>query len=426
MLNLVLIGLNHRTADLDTRQRASFSETELPKILQQLSCYPGVSEILVISTCNRVELLSYVDPKSEGIDSLQTFLSEYSQIPLQRLLPKLYQYIGDQVVRHLFRVAGSLDSMILGEPQILGQVKSSYSLAVASGTIGTFLDSLLQASFRTAKRVRTETNIGEYSVSVSSAAVELARKIFGNLNNKNILIVGAGKMGEMAIRHLVSSGATTIQVANRSLGAALELAGQFHGIAVPFEELRQSITRADIVITSTGASETLIDFAMVQQMMPQRKNAPIVFVDISVPRNVDPSVANIDNVFCYDIDDLGSVVEANLQERRKAAAAAEKIVDQEVESFCLKIGSFDVTPVVIQLRSRIEEICRMELQRYLNKVGPKESKEKQELESMVSRIAGKITHPLMMHLRSLHHDPLHRSAYLDMIKRMFKLHKDMG
>ena len=423
MFDIVLVGLNHRTADLDIRQQASLLAAQLPDMLRQLSAGSGIHEAVIISTCNRVELLARVEHKSEGIDFLEAFLSENSRIPLAQLRPKLYRHSEDQAVRHVFRVASSLDSMILGEPQILGQVKSFYSTAVEAGTVGTYLGGLFQAAFRTAKRVRSETSIGEYSASVSSAAVELARKILGDLHNKAILIVGAGKMGEVAVRHLASSGAKTIHVTNRSPEAARELAGRFNGVAVPFEELRQCISRADIVITSTGAPDTFIDYAMVHSVMHERKNAPMVLIDISVPRNVDPGVANIDNVFCYDIDDLGAVVEANLQERHREAAVAEKIVDQEVKSFCAKLKSFDITPVVIQLQGRIEEICRMELQRYLKKVGPQGPKESQELESMVSRIAGKISHPLVTQLRS-HHDPLHQTAYLDMIKRVFKLQKD--
>ena len=337
MANLVIVGLNHRTAELDLRQLASFDAGQLSIGLNQLSSRPGILEAVIISTCNRVEFLSNVEQEDAGVDSIETFLSEYSQIPIAQLRPKLYRYADNQAVRHVFRVASSLDSMILGEPQILGQVKSCYSAAVDAGTVGTYLNSLLQAAFRTAKRVRSETSIGEYSVSVSSAAVELVRKIFGDLHKKSILIVGAGEMGEAAVRYLADTGARNLYLTNRSLEAAQELAQRYNGIAVPFADLRQSIAHADIVFTSTGASEILIDQPMVQGIMHGRKNAPLAFIDISVPRNVDPEVGSLDNVFCYDIDDLQAVVEANLHERVKAASAAEKIIDQEVESFFAKI-----------------------------------------------------------------------------------------
>jgi len=419
MFNLVLVGLNHRTAEVDVRQQASFGAEQLPEGLKRLSTFPKILESMIVSTCNRVEILSCVEQHSEGIDMIESFLSEYSRIPLPQLQDKLYRYSDEQAVRHIFRVASSLDSMVLGEPQILGQLKSCYGIASDANTVGTYLNKLLQAAFRTAKRVRSETSIGEYPVSVSSAAVELARKILGDLQKRSILIVGAGKMGEAAIRHLVETGAQSIYVANRSPEAARELAAQFRGTAVPFAELRQWVSRADIVITSTGAPDILIGVPMVQQVMHDRKSAPIVFIDISVPRNVDPQIATIENVFCYDIDDLAAVVEANLHERLKAASAAEKIVDQEVQAFYAKLKSIDVGPVVIQVQGQIEEICKIELQRYVKKTGPQEAKQLQELEHMISRIAAKIAHPLITQLRN-EKDATGEQAYADLIKQLFK------
>jgi glutamyl-tRNA reductase len=374
---------------------------------------------MIISTCNRVELFCRVDEVSEGLRSLESFLGSSSQIDPSQLRQNLYEYTEERAIRHLFRVACSLDSMILGEPQILGQVKDFYTLAVETQTAGIYLNTLLQAAFRVAKRVRSETSIGEYSVSASSAAVELARKILGDLQRKSILIVGAGKMGEMAVRHLSSSGAATIRVSNRSAQAAKELAARFHGEAVPYEELVHWMAHSDIVITSTGAQEVIVTRTMAESVMRERKHEPIVLIDIAVPRNIDPAAGTIDNVFCYDIDDLGAVVEANLQERRKAASMAEKIIDQEVESICHRLKSLDLTPVVMQLQGRIEEICRAELERYLSKSGTRDTESRQELEAMVSRIAGKIAHPLISQLRANHPDPLQREALLTTIRRIF-------
>jgi glutamyl-tRNA reductase len=424
MPNLLLVGLNHRTAEVGIRERAAIQANRLPDALKTLSSHAAILESMILSTCNRMELLSLADNHEQGIAALEFFLCEHSQIPFQDLSNKLYHYTGDQVVRHVFRVASSLDSMMPGEPQILGQVKASYSIAVEAQTVGSYLNSLLQAAFRTAKRVRSETGIGEYSVSISSAAVELARKIFGGLRDRQILIVGAGKMGEAAIRHLVSSGAGSIRVINRSAAAAQSLAERFHGTAIPFEELRHAMTQSDIIITSTGAEEILIDHSMAQSVMRMRKNAPVVFIDISVPRNVDPEVAAIDNVFCYNIDDLGAVIEANMQERRREAALAEKIVEQEAESFCAKLRSKDLTPIAIQIQDSIEEICQSELQRHIKKIGTYTPKETRELESMVSRIAGKIAHPLLAQLRNVHQDPSRQDVYLDFIRRMLNLQKD--
>jgi glutamyl-tRNA reductase len=421
MLNLVIVGLNHRTAELDVRQRASFPESELPEVLKRMTQQPGIEEGMIISTCNRVELLSRVNAPEKGVDALESFLSEACGIPEERLRDHLYRHVGNQAVRHIFRVACSLDSMVLGEAQILGQVKSFYGIAVGASTVGYHINSLMQAAFHTAKRVRAETSIGEFSVSVSSAAVELARKIFGDISDKSILIVGSGEMGELAARHLVSSGASLIRVANRSPEKAEMLASQLHGEAVPFGELGSWISKSDIVITSTGSPDIIIDRAMAQAAVWHRRNEPIVFIDISVPRNVDPAVGTIDNAFCYDIDDLGAVVEASVSERRKAAALAEKIVEEEVEAFCARLKSRDVGPMVARLQDKIEEICQAELHRFMRRAGPRDEREIQELEWMVSRIAGKIAHPLVMQLRGADHNPVHREAYVDTIKRIFKI-----
>ncbi len=419
MFNLAIVGLNHRTARLDLRQLAAFDSDQIPEGLKRLSALPGILESMIISTCNRVEILSNIDAQPHALDAMESFLSEHSRIPLADLRPILYRYQDEQAIRHVFRVASSLDSMILGEPQILGQIKSCYNFALEANNVGTYLNSLLQAAFRTAKRVRSETSIGEYPVSVSSAAVELVRKIFGDLQNKSILVVGAGPMAEDALRHITETETHAVYVANRSPEAARILAAQFHGTPVPFEDLPQWISRADIVLASTGASETIINRAIVQRALHDRKNAPIVFIDISVPRNVDPEVGTIDNVFCYDIDDLGAVVEANLHEREKAAAVAEKIVEEEIKAFYSKLKSLDVGPVVVQLQGQIEEICKTELQRYMKKLGPQESKQIEELERMISRIAAKIAHPLVMQLRSSP-DEAHASAYADLIRKLFK------
>jgi len=424
MVNLVLVGLSHRTAEIELRERAAFRPDCLADSLRNLAALPGIREAMIVSTCNRVELLSCTQDADDGVHQLESFLCRNSHIPHEEIRHKLYHHLGGQAVRHLFRVACSLDSMVLGEPQILGQLKAFYNAAQEADTVGLYLNTLLQAAFRVAKKVRSETSIGEYSVSVSSAAVELASKILGDLDRKSILIVGAGKMGELAVRHLKSAGAHTVRVTNRSAEAAAELARRFRGEAVPFEDMRRWIAESDIVIVSTGAPEFLIDPPLAQSVMTFRKHAPIVFIDISVPRNVDPAVGTLDNVFCYDIDDLGAVVNANLLERRKEATSAEKIVEQEVDAFVARLQSLDVGPVMAQLRGRIQEICRMELDRFLRKSGPRNEFEIQQLETMVERIAGKIAHPLVTQIRESHADPVDQRAYLETIKRIFKLRKD--
>jgi glutamyl-tRNA reductase len=422
MFTFVLIGLNHRTAKLDIRQSASFNSDQLSEGLQRLTENPAILEAMILSTCNRVEILSKTESGADGVEWIEAFLSKHSNVPRTELKANLYCYKDEQAVRHIFRVASSLDSMVLGESQILGQVKSCYTAAVDSRAIGTYLNNLLQSTFHTAKRVRSETSIGEYSVSISSAAIELVKKIFGDLDRKRILIVGAGKMGEAALRYLFDSGARNLRLTNRNPETARELAQQFNASAVPLSDLRQSIFESDIVFTSTGASEILIDRSMVQPIMSERRNAPLAFIDISVPRNVDPKVGAIDNVFCYDIDDLQAVVQANLHERLKAASLAEKIVEQEVQTFCSNLKTIDVAPVMVQVQGRIEEICRSELDRCLRKIGPQEDHQIQALESMIKRIAGKIAHPILRDMRNPR-DPANTEAYMDLFNRMLKTSK---
>jgi glutamyl-tRNA reductase len=424
MSDLVLIGLNHRTAEVDRRERAALPSADLPGALTELTARPGIQEALILSTCNRVEIVSRVDGADPAFEVLASFLAEASGLPRNELSESLYRYAGNEAVQHVFRVTSSLDSMILGEPQILGQVKSAYSLAVEAGSSGTILNNLFQTAFRVAKRVRTETSIGEYSVSVSSAAVELARKVLGNLGRKTILIVGAGEMGESTARHLADDGAGSIYVTNRSAEAAAGLASRFGGIAVPFDQLRYWLAHVDIVIVSTAAPNIIIERSMVTSALHNRRNRPIVFIDMSVPRNVDPAVSDIDNAFCYDIDDLGAVVEANLGERRGAAALAEKLVHQEAEAFWARMKSMDVAPMVVEVRRRIEEVCHSELDRYLKRNGPRDPKEMKELEILVSRIAGKMSHPLVTQIKSAHEDPTNERALLTVVSRLFRFHKD--
>jgi glutamyl-tRNA reductase len=424
MSNLILVGLSHRTAEVAIRERAAFRPECLGPALKALTDRPGIREALILSTCNRVEVLCSAEHIDDAIREMENCLAQNGSLSLAELKDKLYHHLAAEAVRHVFRVGSSLDSMILGEPQILGQLKTAYGAATEAETAGPYLNSLMQAAFRVAKRIRTETSIGQYSVSVSSAAVELAGKVLGDLRRKSIFIIGAGKMGEVAVRHLASAGARSVRVTNRSAEAAKELAARFQGTAVPFEQMTYWLGQSDIVIVSTGAPTVLIDLSMAQKAMLTRKGSPIVFIDISVPRNVDPAVGALENAFCYDIDDLGAVVQANLQERRKESIQAEKLVDQEVDSFLLRMRSMDIGPIVVQIRRRIDEICRAELDRFLKRTGPHNEQQTEQLEAMIQRIAGKVTHPLVTQIRDSHQDPEHHHAYLETLKRIFSLQKD--
>jgi glutamyl-tRNA reductase len=418
MSKLVLTGLNHRTADVAARERLSFAESGLPSALGGLSGNPAIHEAVILSTCNRVEIIVATPDVDAAAGELGAFLADRAGVAVQSLSGSLYWHRDEHAVRHLFRVACSLDSMVLGEPQILGQVKSAFSAAAAAESVGTVLNSLFQAAFRVAKRVRAETNIGEHAVSVSSAAVELATKVFEDLHRRSIMIIGTGEMGELAVRHLASAGVRVIRVTNRSPQAARDLAGKFGGDAVPFEELAEWMRQSDIVITSTGARGFLVDRALVARVMTRRKHQPLVLIDIAVPRNVDPAVVAVDNVFCYDVDDLGAVVEANLGERRHEAELAERIVQQEVERFCARLSGIEVGPVVQEIRSRILQICQAEGERFQRRAGNLSEKDARELEIMIGRIAHKVAHPFIQHLRTGAGDPAGQQAYAEMIRRV--------
>ncbi len=352
---LVLLGINHNTAPVEVRERLAIPASRLAEATRSLAAAPGIREGLILSTCNRVELLTLQDAVAEqGSDTtLLRFLHEYFAIPAATIRPHLYEFREREAVRHLFRVASSLDSMVVGEPQILGQVKESYTIARDVGAIGSSgtntLDRLLQSAFTVAKKVRTETQIGSSSVSIASVAVDLARKIFGSLAAKHILLVGAGKMSELAVRHLIAHGATSLLIANRTEARAEALAAKFvhAGVSVeviPFEALYAQADRADIVITSTGADQQIFGRANGQHFIQRRRGRPMFFIDIAVPRDVDPRMNNVEGCFVYDIDDLQQVAAANLTDRNREAAAAEQIITREVDSYHERLRSRRVRP----------------------------------------------------------------------------------
>src|ERR1041384_52805 len=315
-----LIGVNHTTAPLEVRERLAIPESRMADAMQRLVQHPGVNEGLILSTCNRVEILAQTN---NGEGDLRTFLHNYFKVEPGRFEPHLYEYQEKDAILHLFRVASSLDSMVVGEPQILGQVKEAYATARAVGAVNSQLDLLLTRAFAVAKRVRTETAVGSSAVSVASVAVELAKKIFGTLQGKHVYLVGAGKMSELAARHLLAHGAETIFVANRTYERAQQLAAKFYGQAILFEQLYETCDRADIVITSTGAPHAIFRREHGELFLSRRKNRPTFFIDIAAPREVDPGMKKLDAIFVYDMDDLQQAVSPHLDARRKEADRAE-------------------------------------------------------------------------------------------------------
>jgi glutamyl-tRNA reductase len=358
--NLLLYGVNHKTAPIELREQIAIPAERLYEATRSLAQTPGVREAMILSTCNRVELV--VCPEANAPD-LMGFFNQFFAIDHSELRPHVYEYREQDAVRHLFRVASSLDSMVVGEPQILGQVKEAYAVAKSVGGAKSSLDKLLQNAFNVAKRVRNETEIGSSSVSVASIAVDLAQKIFGSLEGKRVLLIGAGKMSELAARHLVDRGARSFFVANRTVERALRIAAEFGGQVLPFEDLYASADRADIVITSTGSPQPIFRFEHGAQFIHRRRNRPMFFIDIAVPRDVDPEMNRVEGIFLYDIDDLQSVAAANQTDRAKEALAAEAIIAAEVERYQKQLSILNAVPIIRNLQQAAETMRQSELRK---------------------------------------------------------------
>lgn len=416
-MNLQLIGINHRSAPVEVRERFAIPEKKLPEALQSLVQYPGVQEGLIISTCNRVEVLAGL---KNGDADLRGFLRDYFHLDPAEFNQHLYEFREQEAVQHLFRVACSLDSMVVGEPQILGQLKEAYAVARAVGAVQSSLDALLTRSFAIAKKIRTETAIASSAVSVASVAVDLAKKIFGDLKGKNVYLVGAGKMSELAARHLLANGAASIFVANRTYDRALSLASKFNGRALRFEQLYETADQADIIITSTGAPVAIFRKEHGERFMARRRNRPMFFIDIAVPRDVDTAMNDVDGVFVYDIDDLQQVVASHLSDRKKEAAKAEDIVKIEVERFAQRMQTLDVVPTILSLQEYLEDIRQAEIDRYRSRLGQVSSEQEAAIDAMTRAMINKIMHTPIVALKSAAKDP-ESTTVIDVIRKLFNL-----
>jgi glutamyl-tRNA reductase len=409
--SLVLLGINHTTAPIEVRERLAIPAARLADATRTLLHQPGIREGLILSTCNRVELLTLQDDDTEVASTqpqtktdLLRFLHEYFAVPPHDIQPHLYEFREREAVRHLFRVASSLDSMVVGEPQILGQVKDSYTIAREVGAVSTHLESLLQRTFTVAKKVRSETQIGSSSVSIASVAVDLARKIFGSLEGKTVLLVGAGKMSELAARHLIQQGAASILVTNRTPARAEQIAADFstpniHTEAIPFDALYDQAARADIVITSTGAPQKIFGRSHGQHFLQRRRNRPMFFIDIAVPRDVDPRMNEVEGCFVYDIDDLQQVATANLADRSREAAAAETIVSREVEKYQQRLQSLDAVPAIKALQKQAEAIREAELARSAKRLADLTPEQREAIDALTRALTAKLLHPQLTALR---------------------------
>ena len=422
---IVLLGLNHKTADVELRECIGFSKDEADTALKKFQESPLISEIILLSTCNRVEILITTDNSDKAVEKAKQYISESKNIPVSEFENALYIYMGDEAVRHIFKVASSLDSMVVGEPQILGQLKDAYQNATIKKTSGVILNRLLHKTFFVAKRVRTETGIGDHAVSISYAAIELGRKIFGTLEEKKVLLIGAGEMAELAVEHLIRHKSGKIFVANRTFERGLELANRFQGTAIRFEEITDYLCKVDIIISSTGAKDFVIKQDQVKKIMRLRKNRPLFFIDIAVPRDIDPEINQLANIYVYDIDDLKDVIDENIEDRNREAIKAERIIDEAVIRFRQWYESLNVVPVIKALRKKIWGIAEAEMKKTLNQsLSHLTPDEGQAVRRMINAMINKVLHDPTIFLK---HDGCHgsKSVYLDAALKLFKLDKEL-
>jgi glutamyl-tRNA reductase len=419
-MELALIGVSHKTAPVEVRERLAFPSEKIRAALATLLERTHAAEAMILSTCNRVEIVA------QGSDAqlVRDFICEYHQIPPDAISNHVYSYKNADAIRHLFRVTASLDSMMLGEPQILGQVKEAYRLASEAGAIGSSLSPLLDRAFAVAKRVRSETGISQSAVSISYAAVELARKIFGDLTGKTVMIIGASKMGELAAKHLKRNGVGSVLVTNRTFERAVEIAKLFEGAAIPFEHFTDHMEHADIVISSTGAPHFIITKPLAEHVIRSRRNKPVFFIDIAVPRDVDPLVNDIDNAFVYDIDDLQQVIDSNMKERMKEAGRAEEIVDREVQAFCTRMQSREVAPTIVLLRETYEKVRREEIERHrrLLRDMPADQQEAAlaALDQVTQAMLSKILHHPIAQMKEMSSNP-NGAEFIETVRKIFNI-----
>ena len=418
-LDILLVGLNHKTAPVEIRECIGFAEDESDQALHDLHALDAVREVILVSTCNRVEVLMTTPDRDAAARQVIALLSESNNIPAAEFEDKLYQHAGDDAVRHIFRVAASLDSMVVGEPQILGQIKEAYRKAAFQRTSAVILNRLLHKTFLVAKRVRTETGIGDHAVSISYAAIELARKIFGDLEGRKVLLIGAGEMAELAVEHLIRNRADAVQVANRTFERGVELARRFNGLAIRMEEIAQGLEAVDIVISSTGASEYVIRRNQIKGVMRRRRNRPLFFIDIAVPRDIDPDINRMNNIYVYDIDDLKGVIEENIEDRQRAAVKGERLVDEAVIRFRQWYENLEVVPTIVSLRRKFEQVIRAEVARTCIG-GDARGVEEDALDKMVNALVNKILHdPTTLLKREEGHG--NKAQMLAVLRKLFKL-----
>jgi len=419
-VNLILVGVNHKTTPVEIREKLAFTKGKIEESVDRLFNFPDIIEHTILSTCNRVEIYARANCQDSAIKAIKQFICDFHEVSPVELEDHFYSYRNEEAVEHLFRVSSSLDSMILGEAQILGQVKDAYSLAKDLRSTGLVLNQLFEKAFSIAKKVREETGIAERSVSISSAAVELAQKIFDDLENRTVMLVGTGEMAELAAKHLISYGVKTVYVTSRTYDRAANLARTLNGSALDFEAFKNELHRADIVITSTSAPNFIIKKEMVEKAIHERKNKPIFFIDIAVPRDIEPDINDLENIYLYDIDDLHVVVSANMKEREKEAENAMNFISQEVTKFNNWVGTLDAVPTIVEIRKKAENIRMQEIEKTLKKISHLSEDDKKLLRQMSSSMVNKILHkPTIKLKQKTQSEDGH--VYLKAIRHLFHL-----
>ena len=423
---IVIVGLNHRSAPIEVRESVAFENSYVADALTRLRGYPSILEGVILSTCNRVEVIATASDEKSALSEIMLFLAEQkAQRHAGALDDHTYTYHDAEAVRHLFRVAASLDSMVIGEPQILGQLKNYYDTAQRAGTVGTVLHRLFHRSFSVAKRVRSETGIGSGAVSVSSVAVELAKRIFDRFDDKTVMLVGAGNMGDLMARQLQSVGVKTLMVTNRTFERALAIAERIQGNPIRFEDFARYLAMCDLVIGCAGAPDILIDASMVEKVLRERKYKAMFFLDIGDRRNFDPLINDLDNVYLYNIDDLKSVAEENLQERANEAEKAEEIVREEVQSFVRWLASLEQVPTITALRQRFEEIRQREIEKSLGgDLKGLSEEQRAAVEEMTTAMVNKMLHGPISQLKKNSADQNDDGTlYIAALRKLFNLEK---
>jgi glutamyl-tRNA reductase len=415
---IVLVGLSHHTAPVEVREQVAFANGRLEPALRGLVTRPGVQEGVIVSTCNRVEVMACGEPETVAAE-LPAFLAEAHGMPGDALEGRLYTHRDREAVRHLFRVASSLDSMVVGEPQILGQLKEHYAVAAALGASGRVLHRCFHKSFSVAKRIRSETGIAERAVSVGSAAVELACDIFDRFDDKTALLIGAGTMGEITARQLLARGVGTLMVANRTFERATDVAGELGGVAVPFERLGRMLHLADLVVSAAGG-DLFVKPPQVEEAMRERRGRPMLLIDLAVPRSIEPAVNGLDGVYLFDVDDLEGVVAENRGARASEAQRAETIVDTEVDAFWSWLQGLDVVPTIVALREHLEGIRQREVERHLSALGAVDPRQRDVMERVTRAIVNKILHHPVTTLRR-HQAERGESFYVEAARALFRL-----